>query len=44
MRYQWLAASAVLVGLSPVLGIGVGALGIGCGLVSTWQLVRGVGT
>jgi hypothetical protein len=39
-RYQWLAAAAVMVGLTPVLGLGVGALGVGCGLVSTWQLLR----
>jgi hypothetical protein len=41
-RYQWLAAAAVMVALTPVLGLGVGALGVGCGIVSTVQLMRSV--
>lgn len=39
-RYQWLAAAAVMLALTPVLGLGVGVLGVGCGIASTVQLVR----
>lgn len=40
MRYQWLGAATLLVALTPVLGIGVGVLGVGAGVASAVQLLR----